>query len=315
MSYRALIGVTGSQLSCLPPCSGWYESPAIRLEASRHRFHSYLPGRPTRRSAVRAVSQDEVAPTKASPKPYTSRLQSNAAYQRLKTRKQQPQETGLDHHLRANALTAQASSLFLCDAGAPQSSSPADTTNASNASAAPGPSVAKRPEPGLSHRQKDRPVGRPIVSQRAASSQSRQPSSPLKKEAALPAPAPTSSQLGNTAQADVSRRSRPALQPLSAIPNLSQGSAQSQAPVRHADFAEVEQDKNAVAVVQFWLTFHAEFGQRLRVVGSHKSLGMHTSPSRYVGISTAVFQLHCALLTLMAAWHHLMTFADALQTV
>ena len=46
---------------------------------------------------------------------------------------------------------------------------------------------------------------------------------------------------------------------------------------RHIDFAEpAKQPDKASAQVSFWLTFHAEFGQRLRVVGSHRNLGMHS---------------------------------------
>lgn len=61
------------------------------------------------------------------------------------------------------------------------------------------------------------------------------------------------------------------------MPNLSQAAAIAQVPVRHADFAGVQQqDQKSMASVQFCLTYHAEFGQRLRVVGSHKNLGMLT---------------------------------------
>ena len=69
------------------------------------------------------------------------------------------------------------------------------------------------------------------------------------------------------------RPARPSLQPLSAIQQKPYPPDSSQAPVRHADFAEGQQGKKTAATVQFWLTFHAEFGQRLRVVGSHKNLG------------------------------------------
>jgi len=75
---------------------------------------------------------------------------------------------------------------------------------------------------------------------------------------------------------DAAQRPRASLQPLSAIQQKPYASATSAAPVRHADFAEGQQGTNAVATVQFWLTFHAEFGQRLRVVGSHKNLGTIT---------------------------------------
>ena len=61
------------------------------------------------------------------------------------------------------------------------------------------------------------------------------------------------------------------------MPQSSQATSLSQAPVRHADFAEQQQDQKAEASVQFWLTYHAEFGQRLRVVGSNKNLGMPTA--------------------------------------
>lgn len=72
---------------------------------------------------------------------------------------------------------------------------------------------------------------------------------------------------------------RPFLQPLSAQTQSPYALAQSQPSVpRHVDFAEGVPATNtsikASAAVSFWLTFHAEFGQRLRVVGSHKNLGM-----------------------------------------
>ena len=66
------------------------------------------------------------------------------------------------------------------------------------------------------------------------------------------------------------------MQPQSAIQQSPYASrpASPTAPVRHSDFAEGPPAQQKVtSTVQFWLTFHAEFGQKLRVVGSHKNLG------------------------------------------
>jgi len=47
-----------------------------------------------RRGAIVRASSGETSPQEASAKPYTNRLQTNPAYQRLKALKQQPQEAG-----------------------------------------------------------------------------------------------------------------------------------------------------------------------------------------------------------------------------
>lgn len=131
------------------------------------------------------------------------------------------------------------------------------------------------PSPGLSHRQRDRPVSQLSTDPGKASISLPSKQSPSQKQ--LPqSDATPSAQTQSPAfpPQDAAQRPRASLQPLSAIQQKPYASANSQAPVRHADFAEGQQSANAVATVQFWLTFHAEFGQRLRVVGSHKNLGM-----------------------------------------
>ncbi|KAL0046174.1 hypothetical protein WJX82_004787 [Trebouxia sp. C0006] len=168
-----------------------------------------------RRGAIVRASSGDTSPQETPAKPYTNRLQTNPAYQRLKSRKQQSQEAG------------------------PPSLDVQSAESSSNKQSASG-SMAETPwpSPGLSHRQRDRPTQSPAFPPQ-----------------------------------DAAQRPRASLQPLSAIQQKPYASANSQAPVRHADFAEGQQSANAVATVQFWLTFHAEFGQRLRVVGSHKNLG------------------------------------------
>ena len=130
-----------------------------------------------------------------------------------------------------------------------------------------------RPSPGLSHRQRDRPV-RQLSSdpgKMSSSSSSNQSSSQQQPQSdAIPA---AQTQSPAFPPKDAAQKPRASLQPLSAMQQKPYASANSQAPVRHADFAEGQQGTKAVATVQFWLTFHAEFGQRLRVVGSHKNLG------------------------------------------
>lgn len=49
------------------------------------------------------ASKEDTPPTDGSPKPFTNRLRSIPAYQRLKARKQQPQDTGLLQGLQPNA--------------------------------------------------------------------------------------------------------------------------------------------------------------------------------------------------------------------
>lgn len=131
-----------------------------------------------------------------------------------------------------------------------------------------------RPSPGLNHRQRDRPVHRLSndpgkMTSSSSSIQSSSEQRPLQSDAS---PAAQTQSPAFPPQ-DVAQRPRASLQPLSAMQQTPYASTNLQAPVRHADFAEGQQGTNAVATVQFWLTFHAEFGQRLRVVGSHKNLG------------------------------------------
>ena len=138
--------------------------------------------------------------------------------------------------------------------------------------------VSKGSAPGLGHRLKRRPVGRQPVAQGPATSQSHQAPSHAPSEAQLGSQQPSvQSQPPPLPSQAAAQQPRAALQPLSALPHLSQAAGPAQAPVRHADFAGVQQqDQKSLANVQFWLTFHAEFGQRLRVVGSHKNLGALT---------------------------------------
>lgn len=130
-------------------------------------------------------------------------------------------------------------------------------------------SMAKspRPSPGLSHRQRDRPV-RQLSSDPGKASSNQSPSQQRSSQSDATPAAQTPSPVQDPAQ-----RPRASLQPLSAMQQKPYASAKSDAPVRHADFAEGQQGTKAVATVQFWLTFHAEFGQRLKVVGSHTNLG------------------------------------------
>ena len=135
----------------------------------------------------------------------------------------------------------------------------------------------KRPAPGLGHRQKHRPVGIQPITQGPAASQSRQAPAPSEAQSVPQQPSVQSQSFPLPSQAPT-QQPRAALQPLSALPLLPQAAAPAQAPVRHADFAGVQQqEQKSAANVQFWLTFHAEFGQRLRVVGSHKNLGALTA--------------------------------------
>lgn len=154
-----------------------------------------------------------------------------------------------------------------------------DSTTSRPAPKAEDLEASKRPEPGLSHRQKDRPVGKQTAGDTAAKPAARQDltlassqasPAPQKQPSVQAQPTPQPSQEG--------RHPRASLQPLSAVPQALQGAGPPQAPVRYADFAGGQQDKKAPANVLFWLTFHAEFGQRLRVVGSHKNLGMLSIP-------------------------------------
>ena len=132
-----------------------------------------------------------------------------------------------------------------------------------------------QPSPGLSHRQRDRPV-RQLSSDpgKALSSSSSNQSASQQRPPQSDATSAAQTQSIAFPPQDAAQRPRAPLQPLSAMQQKPYASANSQAPVRHADFAEGQQGTNTVATVQFWLTLHAEFGQRLRVVGSHKNLGM-----------------------------------------
>lgn len=202
-----------------------------------------------RRGAIVRASTGETSPQETSAKPYTNRLHTNPAYQRLKARKQQPQE-----------------------AGPPSSHVQGAETSGNKQSGSGSMADTPRPSPGLSHRQRDRPV-RQLSSDpgKASSSNNQSPSQHQPSQADATPTAQTQSPA--VPPQDAAQRPRASLQPLSAMQQKPYASANSQAPVRHADFAEGQQGTNAVATVQFWLTFHAEFGQRLRVVGSHKNLG------------------------------------------
>ncbi len=158
----------------------------------------------------------------------------------------------------------------------PSSASSPDTDSLTKAEALPDAShETNQPAPGLSHRQRDRPVRRspadPARDQTASQGGPSQASGPhTKPELQASGQKPSVSPLPR----DAARQPRASLQPLSAMQQTPYASPQSQAPVRHADFAENQQGTKAMATVQFWLTFHAEFGQKLRVVGSHKNLGV-----------------------------------------
>ena len=154
-------------------------------------------------------------------------------------------------------------------AGSPQSSAPQGPEAAISAGSATSNSEKAETEkteakqdpgqtsPGLSHRQLNRPVGPQARETDKDNTQSQY-------VASLPAQ-------------DAARQPRASLQPLSALQQTPYASPKANAPVRHADFAQSQQVPKALAVVQFWLTFHAEFGQKLRVVGSHKNLGRHAT--------------------------------------
>lgn len=166
-----------------------------------------------------------------------------------------------------------------CNAGPPKTDTPFQEADASTeAPDTDQTEASKRPVPGLGHRLKHRPVGRQPITQEPAASQSRQAPSPAHSEAqSVPQQPSVQSQPIPLPPQALMQQPRAALQPLSALPHLPQVAANALAPVRHADFAGVvQQEPKSVANVQFWLTFHAEFGQRLRVVGSHKNLGALT---------------------------------------
>lgn len=170
---------------------------------------------------------------------------------------------------------------FGCTAGAPTTSSPADDTEASSRPAeTDGSEPSNRPAPGLDHRLQAQPVGRQPVNKGPSTDESRQhpPSTHSEAQPAAQQQPPAENQPPSTPSQAPTQQPRAALQPLSAMPNLSQPAASGQVPVRHADFAGVQQQQNQqpTANVQFCLTYHAEFGQRLRVVGSHKNLGRLT---------------------------------------
>ncbi|KAL0017961.1 hypothetical protein WJX77_011475 [Trebouxia sp. C0004] len=206
-----------------------------------------------RRGVIVRASSEETSPQETSAKPYTNRLQANPAYQRLKALKQQPQE-----------------------AGPPSSHVQGAETPSNKQSGSGSMAESPRPSPGLSHRQKDRPVRQLSrdPGKLSSSSSSNQSSSQQRPPQSDAAPAAQTQSPAFPPQ-DAAQRPRASLQPLSAMQQKPYASVNSQLPVRHAEFAEgTKQGTNAVATVQFWLTFHAEFGQRLRVVGSHKNLGL-----------------------------------------
>lgn len=166
--------------------------------------------------------------------------------------------------------------------GAPTTDTPSQETDLSiRAPNTDQTETPRRSAPGLDHRLKDRPVGRQPVTPGPATSQSRHAPSPAPNEAqSVPQQASEQSQPPPLPLQTPTQQPRAALQPLSALPHMSQAAAPAQAPVRHADFAGAQlKDQKSAANVQFWLMFHAEFGQRLRVVGSHKNLGMLTNLS------------------------------------
>ena len=193
-----------------------------------------------RRGAIVRASSGDTSPQETPAKPYTNRLQTNPAYQRLKSRKQQSQEAGTSRD-QSFCMQGPVHLVQYCQRERERNSAIAgppslDVQSAESSSNKQSPSQKQLPQ-----------------SDATPSAQTQSPAFPPQ---------------------DAAQRPRASLQPLSAIQQKPYASANSQAPVRHADFAEGQQSANAVATVQFWLTFHAEFGQRLRVVGSHKNLGM-----------------------------------------
>ena len=236
-----------------------------------------------RRGAIVRASSGETSPQESPAKPYTSRLQTNPAYQRLKSRKQQSQEAGTSRD-QSFCMQGPVHLVQYCQrerernsaiAGPPSLDVQSAESSSNKQSASGSMAETPWPSPGLSHRQRDRPVSQLSTDPGKASISLPSKQSPSQKQ--LPqSDATPSAQTQSPAfpPQDAAQRPRASLQPLSAIQQKPYASANSQAPVRHADFAEGQQSANAVATVQFWLTFHAEFGQRLRVVGSHKNLGM-----------------------------------------
>ena len=170
-----------------------------------------------------------------------------------------------------------------------------------------------RPSPGLSHRQRDRPVRQLSSDPGKAPSSSSSSQSPSQQRPPQSDATPAAqTQSPAFPPQDAAQRPRASLQPLSAIQQKPYVSANSAAPVRHADFAEGQQSTNAVATVQFWLTFHAEFGQRLRVVGSHKNLGMcrrACTKSMYPGTDCLLHWRHkaCKFMLLFSCIQHAST--------
>lgn len=195
---------------------------------------------------VRGESADQpkagAASQKVGAQSFRSRLHSNPAYQRFKERKGPPSQK------QATAPTG--------DVKGPTSSSPATVLQS----------------PSL------QPEGT-TLDPHSLLTQSKANSGTSHSAASQHSQSPGRNQSITFQPQNTPGKPRPFLQPLSAQTQSPYALAESQPSVpRHVDFAEGVQHKKTTArssasAANFWLTFHAEFGQRLRIVGSHKNLG------------------------------------------
>lgn len=247
-----------------------------RLHAQRTLYPRYHSRRPSVAGSCRVLrcsaaepSKEEAASPQKEARSFTSRLQSNPVYQRFKARKNSQ---------------SQEQSAPLVDAGS--STHEPQQRNS--------PQLAKET---IKVAQPSVPSPPPAsgTSQTPAAQQSQ---SPGRNQSITFRP-----------QSSV-HKPRPFLQPLSAQQQSPYSLTQSQPSVpRHVDFAEGvqkaalpvsrpegAQQLKAPAFINFWLTFHAEFGQRLRIVGSHKNLGKNQAfacVQLYTVIVNHAWMMHC----------------------
>ena len=207
----------------------------------QRRYYPRLPSAQARR-VLRCATADQTnqdSPVRhQKAQSYANRLQSNPAYQRFKAKTGQPPSG--------------------------QSKPVQEAANKSASSSAPGSQPMSLPQDNQ------------LASTPAAQSPSSQQSQSPGRNQSITFRPPSSA-----------GKPRPFLQPLSAQqPSPFALSQPQSSPPRHADFAGVQQRQSATpasastsrsASVDFWLTFHAEFGQRLRVIGSHKNIGKSQS--------------------------------------
>lgn len=264
-----------------------------RLHAQRSLYPRYHSRRPSVAGSCRVLrcsaaepSKKEAASRQKEAQSFTSRLQSNPVYQRFKARKSsQSQEQSAPH----------------VDAG----HNPAFSST---------PEPQQRNSPQLA--KETLKVAQPSVpSPPPASGTSQTP-------AAQQSQSPGRNQSITFRPQSSAAKPRPFLLPLSAQQQSPYSLTQSQPSVpRHVDFAEgVQQPKAALPVsrpdgaqqlkapasINFWLTFHAEFGQRLRIVGSHKNLGKNQAFA-CVQLNTVMLShasmMHCKMHIIFTVTH------------